>query len=67
LTYRHGVPAQKLLTTAQLARELGVSPRTIVRWADRGWIYAAETFPSGHRRWSLEDVRHQLASARERQ
>jgi excisionase family DNA binding protein len=56
----------KLLTTAQLARELGVTSRTIVRWAERGWISAAETFPSGHRRWDLEDVRDQLAAARDR-
>jgi excisionase family DNA binding protein len=53
---------EKLLTTAQVARELGISPRTVVRYADRGWITPTRVLPSGHRRWRLTDVRDQLAA-----
>lgn len=55
-----------LLTTAQIARTLGVSATTLKRWESRGWVKPAQVFPSGHRRWILDDVRRQLTEARER-
>jgi DNA-binding transcriptional MerR regulator len=52
---------EKLVTTAQVAKALGISSRTLLRWVDQGWISPPErTNPSGHRRWSLERVRREL-------
>lgn len=53
--------AEKLLTTAELARELGVTARTVLRYVERGYLRPTRVLPSGHRRWSVEDVRRQLA------
>lgn len=55
------VMAEELLTTAQVARELGISSRTLIRYADRGWVTPERTLPSGHRRWRLDEVKRQLA------
>lgn len=55
----------ELLTTAQVARELGISARTLVRYAERGYVAPAMVLPSGHRRWRLGEVREQLAALRE--
>jgi len=54
-----------LLTTAQVAKPLGISSRTLVRYAERGWVTPARVLPSGHSRWSLEDVRRQLDALRD--
>ncbi|GAA1273791.1 hypothetical protein GCM10009609_41090 [Pseudonocardia aurantiaca] len=51
---------RELLTTAQAARSLGISTRTLVRYAERGYIKPEMTLPSGHRRWVSEDIRRQL-------
>jgi MerR family regulatory protein len=57
---------RELLTTAQAARSLGISTRTLVRYAERGYIKPEMTLPSGHRRWVLEDIRRQLRELGER-
>jgi DNA-binding transcriptional MerR regulator len=49
-----------LLTTAQVAKRLGISTRTLVRYAEKGYVTPEMTLPSGHRRWILEDVRRQI-------
>jgi excisionase family DNA binding protein len=54
-----------LLTTAQVARRLGVSSRTLVRYAEKGYVTPAMVLPSGHRRWRLEDVTEQLRALQE--
>lgn len=56
----------ELLTTAQVARQLGISTRTLVRYAEKGYVTPAMVLPSGHRRWNLADVRNQLAGLRYR-
>ncbi|MGH3587093.1 MAG: MerR family DNA-binding transcriptional regulator [Pseudonocardia sp.] len=56
----------ELLTTAQAARALGISTRTLVRYAERGYVKPEMVLPSGHRRWILEDVRRQLRELGER-
>lgn len=58
--------ARKLLTTAQAAEHLGVDRRTLARYARQGLLLPTLTLPSGHHRWALEDVRHQLRELRER-
>ncbi|MGD9527013.1 MerR family DNA-binding transcriptional regulator [Pseudonocardia sp.] len=55
-----------LLTTAQVARRLGVSSRTLVRYAEKGYVTPAMVLPSGHRRWRVEDVTAQLRALQER-
>lgn len=39
------------------AAALGVSERTVRRWADDGRLPVAYTTPGGHRRYSLEALR----------
>jgi excisionase family DNA binding protein len=55
----------RLLTSGQLARALGVAPRTVARWAQDGWITPAQITAGGHFRWKLEDVQAELAKRRE--
>lgn len=45
----------KLLTSAEAARRLRVSVRTVERWTERG-ILAAQVLPNGHRRYRVDDV-----------
>jgi excisionase family DNA binding protein len=59
-------PPEELLTTAQAARYLGISRRTLARYAEIGWIKPTVTLPSGHHRWNLDDLRRQLREARQR-
>jgi DNA-binding transcriptional MerR regulator len=56
----------ELLTTAQAARLLGISTRTLVRYAERGYVKPEMVLPSGHRRWILDDVRRQLCEVAQR-
>lgn len=58
---------RELLTTAQAAKQLGISTRTLVRYAEKGYVKPEMTLPSGHRRWILEDVRRQIREFGERQ
>jgi excisionase family DNA binding protein len=51
-----GVPAEgTYLTPGQVARLLGVSPKTIYRWATDGRLPCAVTL-GGHRRFRFEDI-----------
>ena len=56
---------ERLLSTAAVAKALGVSGKTILRYEQRGWLTPADVLPSGHRRWRLSEVRQQLANLRE--
>lgn len=44
-----------LLTVSQAAYVLGVHPNTLRRWADGGKIPVTR-LPSGHRRWTREQI-----------
>lgn len=55
---------RKLLTSGELANELGVSQRTIARYAREGKLTPAEITLGGHYRWDLDDVRRQLRELR---
>jgi len=67
-TYRRDVdrPVEKLLTTAQAAEHLGISRGTLARYARDGLLKPTLTLPTGHLRWSLEDLRRQMREIRER-
>ena len=55
---------RRLLTSGQLAAELGVSVDTIRRWRKGGRIRPTEVTAYGHPRWDLGAVRQQLAEDR---
>lgn len=48
------------ITTGQLAKELSVSPSTILNWLAKGWITPEYTTPGRRHRWDLDNVRAQL-------
>ena len=50
----------QLVPTAQAAREIGVSPRTLARWAREGSVKPVLTTTGGQRRWDVEQLRRQL-------
>lgn len=60
------VPDERLLSTAAVAKALGVTGKTVLRYEAKGWLTPAEVLPSGHRRWLLSEVRAQLTALRER-
>jgi DNA-binding transcriptional MerR regulator len=62
-------PDVDLLTTTQAARELGVSARSLARWAREGRLRPALVTPGGDKRsgrylWDLDDLRDQLLKLR---
>jgi excisionase family DNA binding protein len=59
-------PGEQLLTTAQAAKLLGVSARTLARYAEQGDLSPTVILPSGHYRWAMSDVRRQLREMRQR-
>jgi len=55
------------VTTGELARELGISPRTVARYVRSGLLAPTETTLGGHYRWDVEEVREQIRKLREEQ
>lgn len=53
------------MTTAQAAKVLGISRRTLSRYAEQGQLKPTLVLPSGHYRWALSDIREQLKRLRE--
>ena len=45
----------RYLQPQEVARRLHVSPRTVTRWAERGWLKFFVTL-GGHRRYLHDDV-----------
>lgn len=52
--------SQKLLTPADVAKRLGVSPITVRSWVNKGWLVSQVT-PGGHRRFLWSDVERLMA------
>jgi excisionase family DNA binding protein len=48
--------AQRWLSTAQVAAELGVSLRTVQRYADKNRLRVARVLPTGYRQFDPADV-----------
>jgi DNA-binding transcriptional MerR regulator len=56
-----------LVPTADAARMLGISARTLARYAQQGAVRPALVLPSGHLRWDVADLRRQLREVHERE
>jgi predicted site-specific integrase-resolvase len=54
-----------LLTTAQAADHFGISRGTLARYARNGLLRPTLVLPTGHLRWSLEDLHRQMRELRE--
>jgi excisionase family DNA binding protein len=57
----HPQPGYHYLTSAEVARHLGVSPRTVGKWLERGLITPTWRTLGGHARFLAEDVDRQAA------
>jgi excisionase family DNA binding protein len=57
---------QPLLTTAELARRLNVTPGTVQRWVRTGRIRPTLVTPGNQFRFNLDDVLDQLSQPRKR-
>jgi len=44
----------------EAARLLGLNPRTLARYVERGWITPDLTLPTGQFRWNVEKLRQQI-------
>lgn len=53
-------PEDRLLTTAEVAEAFRIHPRTVGRWAERGWIRQVRP-GNAHPRYRESDVRALLA------
>jgi excisionase family DNA binding protein len=50
----------ELVHTSEAAKVLGISKRSIARWAAEGRITPDLRTPGGHMRWDVERLRQQL-------
>jgi hypothetical protein len=55
-----------LVHTSDAAKALGISARSIARWAAEGRIAPDLVTPGGHMRWNIENLRRQLQELRKR-
>jgi DNA-binding transcriptional MerR regulator len=51
---------EPLVSTGEAARLLGLNPRTLARYVERGWIIPDLTLPTGQFRWDVEKLRQQI-------
>lgn len=56
----------ELLTPSEVAAYLKVDPKTVTRWAQRGWLPDAVRTLGGHRRYRRGDVLAAIAAASQR-
>ncbi|OLS96311.1 MerR family transcriptional regulator [Pseudonocardia sp. CNS-004] len=54
----------RLVTTGELARALGLHPRTLQRYRTLGVLVPELESPGGHARWDVEKVKQQLRDLR---
>ncbi|WP_233159505.1 helix-turn-helix domain-containing protein [Pseudonocardia sp. MH-G8] len=57
---------EEYVTTAEAAKELGISRQSLARYVARGWLVPTRTLPSGHYRWRMSDLERQLRELRQR-
>jgi DNA-binding transcriptional MerR regulator len=51
---------EPLVSTGEAARLLGLNPRTLARYVERGCITPDLTLPTGQFRWNVEKLRQQI-------
>jgi DNA-binding transcriptional MerR regulator len=61
-----GVAEDRLLTTSEAAKAMGLSRATLASYARRGLLTPRMVLPTGHYRWSLPDIERQLRELRKR-
>ncbi len=49
------IPRERYMTGIEVGRMLGVSPKTVARWAKEGRISHTKTL-GGHRRYAATDI-----------
>ena len=59
------VPEERLIAAGDVARELGVHPRTVSRWVQQGVLIPAEITAGGRSRFRMTEVRAQLRARRQ--
>lgn len=60
-SYVRGMPAQsRLISSSELARELGVTRQTVARWVRRGVITPATVTAGGQARFDMEQAKREL-------
>ena len=59
-----GVPDDRLLTTTEAARRLGIARSTLAKYVREGKVRPVLTLPSGQHRWRLDDLMDQLRALR---
>jgi excisionase family DNA binding protein len=52
--------SDELVHTSEAAKVLGISARSIARWAAEGRITPDLKTPGGHMRWNIDGLRRQL-------
>ena len=52
--------SDRLVTTAEAAKTLGVSNRTLARWTQDGRLTPTSTTLGGHYRWNVDELREQI-------
>jgi excisionase family DNA binding protein len=57
---------EELITSGEVARRLGVTPRAVGRWVARGLITPAVTTPGGRYRFRWSEVAAQLREQQQR-
>lgn len=55
----------RLVSSGEVARELGVAVQTVSRWVRRGWIRPEYVTPGGQARFDLDTVKAQLRAQKQ--
>ncbi|MQA13005.1 MAG: MerR family transcriptional regulator [Pseudonocardiaceae bacterium] len=58
--------SDRLVTTGQAARALGIDSSTLARWARSGMVKPDLVTAGGHARWDVDRLRAELQEMRER-
>ncbi|HEY3482622.1 MAG TPA: MerR family transcriptional regulator [Streptomyces sp.] len=53
-----------LVSTGAAARALGLSTKTLQRWAADGWVSPEYVTRGGHMRWDVDKLRQQIRDQR---